>query len=197
MKLIVGLGNPGDEYKNTRHNLGFMTLDEYAKKHLGPQISWNEDKKFKAEIIKLSPELWLVKPQTYMNHSGMAVTLLANFYKIKPWDIWAVHDDIDLPVGKIRIRRGGASAGHHGIESIIKILGTSDFLRFRMGIGRGKLNKTKTADQNLHRREIEKYVLSLFNQREGSELKHLIKKATEALELSLDKGIEKAMNRFN
>jgi len=108
-----------------------------------------------------------------------------------------VHDDIDLPLGKIRIRKGGGSAGHNGVESIIKNLKTSDFVRFRLGIGRGKLNLQQTMDNNLHRREIERYVLSPFRDSEGSALRFLIKQSIKAIELSLQKGIEAAMNRFN
>jgi PTH1 family peptidyl-tRNA hydrolase len=111
--------------------------------------------------------------------------------------LWLVHDDIDLPLGKIRIRRGGGSAGHNGVESLINNLHFADFIRVRLGVGRGKLNKMHTADFNLHRREIEKYVLSPFRENEAGAVKHLIKKAAEALSLALNKGIEAAMNRFN
>lgn len=199
MRLIVGLGNPGDKFQYTRHNIGFMVVDRLVKDKLTLFRSlkaWKKEDKFSAEICKLD-DLIIIKPQTYMNLSGLAVSRVANFYKIKTSDIWVVHDDIDLPVGKIRIRKGGASAGHHGVDSIIKSLGTDDFVRIRLGIGRGKLNINRTADQNLHRRGIEKFVLSLFNQQEGSELKHMIKKASEAIKIALQDGIEKAMSRFN
>lgn len=199
MRLIVGLGNPGDKFKYTRHNIGFMVVERFVKDKLSLLSSlkaWKKEDKFSSEICKID-DLLVIKPQTYMNLAGLAVSRLSNFYKIPPVDIWVVHDDIDLPLGKIRIRKGGASAGHHGIESIIKEIGTSDFVRFRLGIGKGKLDKPHTADHNLHRREIERYVLSLFREGEASEVKHLIKKSAEALDFVLKKGMEKAMNRFN
>ncbi len=199
MKLIVGLGNPGEKFKYTRHNIGFMVVEKLVKDRLSllPSLkAWKKDEKFAAEICKID-DTFVIKPQTYMNLAGLAVAKVATFYKILTSDIWVVHDDIDLPLGKIRIRRGGASAGHHGIDSIMKSLGKSDFVRFRLGIGRGKLDKPHTADHNLHRREVEKFVVSLFREEEVTEEKHLIKKASEALEIALDKGIDKAMNRFN
>lgn len=206
MKLIVGLGNPGDKYIFTRHNIGFMVIERLVKDRLSLLRSlkaWKKEEKFLSEVCKApaSPQggddFIAIKPQTYMNLAGLAVVKIANFYKIDASNIWVIHDDIDLPLGKIRMRKGGASAGHHGIDSIIKNLGTSDFMRFRLGIGRGKLDKPHTADHNLHRREVEKFVVSLFKEGEASEVKHLIKNSSEALDLALKKGIEKAMNRFN
>lgn len=199
MKLIVGLGNPGDKFEYTRHNIGFMVVEKLVKERLSllPSLkAWKGEEKFSALVCKLDNCL-VVKPQTYMNYSGSAVSSLVNFYKIEPENVWVIHDDIDLPLGKIRIRKGGASAGHHGIDSIIKNIRTSDFIRFRLGIGQGKLDIKKSSDQNLHRRKIEKYVVSLFRTDEGSEVKHIIKKTVEALEIALEKGIEVAMNRFN
>lgn len=199
MRLIVGLGNPGDKFKYTRHNIGFMVVEKLVKNKLSllPSLKiWKRDENFVSEISKLD-DIIVIKPQTYMNLAGLAVLRVARFYKIVAGDIWVIHDDIDLPLGKIRIRRGGASAGHHGIDSIIKNLHASDFIRFRLGIGRGKLDLKKTADQNLHRREVEKYVVSLFRDNEAGEVKKLIKNAVTALEIALDKGMEKAMNRFN
>lgn len=199
MKLIVGLGNPGGKFEYTRHNIGFMVVDKLVKHKLSlfPSIkAWKKEEKFLAEICK-SENFIVVKPQNYMNLAGLSVSKLAKFYKIVQADIWVIHDDIDLPLGKIRIRQGGASAGHHGIESIIKEIGTSDFLRFRLGIGKGKLDKPHTADHNLHRREVEKFVVSPFRDSEGGEVKKLIKNAVEAVEIVLDKGLDVAMNRFN
>lgn len=199
MKLIVGLGNPGDKFQYTRHNIGFMVVEKFVKNRLPlppSQNAWKGDTKFSAQICKLNDCL-VVKPQIYMNYSGAAVLSLVNYFKITPSDIWVIHDDIDLPLGKIRIRRGGASAGHHGIDSIIKNLHSEDFFRFRLGIGRGKLDLKKTSDQNLHRRDVEKFVVSIFRDNEAGEAKKLIKKGVEALETALDKGIGKTMNRFN
>ena len=118
MKLIVGLGNPGGEYKDTRHNIGFMVVDKLAKELGVTDPSWNTDPKKNALTAKIG-EVLLVKPQTFMNKSGFAVSALMNFYKLTPADVWIIHDDIDLPLGKIKIREKGGSAGHHGIESII------------------------------------------------------------------------------
>lgn len=199
MKLIVGLGNPGEKHQYTRHNIGFMVVEKLVKKMLplSPSLkAWKEEAKFKAMVCKIDDAL-IIKPQTYMNRSGGAIQTLVNFYKIQIGDLWVVHDDIDLPVGKIRIRVGGGSAGHNGIESIIASLHRAEFLRFRLGIGRGKTDFVKSTSQNLHRREIEKYVLSPFKDNEGGEVKKLIKRGVEVLEIALSKGIEKAMNRFN
>jgi peptidyl-tRNA hydrolase, PTH1 family len=199
MKLIVGLGNPGNKYEYTRHNIGFMIVDKFVKDKLPlmPSLkAWKQDAKMAAHICKLD-DCIVVKPQTYMNNTGNAVLSIVNFYKIDINDVWVIHDDIDLPTGKIRIRTGGGSAGHNGIESIINILHNPEFVRFRLGIGKGKTDIQRTGDHNLHRREIEKYVLSPFKVNEGGEVKKLIKYCVEALELALDKGIETAMNRFN
>lgn len=199
MKLIVGLGNPGEKFLYTRHNIGFMVVDKFVKEKLSflqTLKAWKNDKKLAADVCKIGDVL-IIKPQTYMNLSGLSVSRVSSFYKINPEDIWVVHDDIDLPLGKIRIRKGGASAGHHGIESIIKELGTSDFVRIRLGVGKGKLDKPHTADHNLHQREIEKFVISPFTEHEAGELKKIIKHAVHALEISISEGLEKAMNRFN
>lgn len=200
MKLIVGLGNPGGKFTYTRHNVGFMVAEKFVKEKLSllPSLkAWKKEDKFKSEICLIRDEAVVIKPQTYMNLSGQAVSIVAHYYKIKTGDIWIVHDDIDLPLGKIRIRRGGASAGHHGIESIIRDLGAAETVRFRLGIGQGKLDREHTADHNLHRQDVEKFVVSLFKDNEAGELKKMIKKATEALESALEKGLEKTMNRFN
>lgn len=200
MKLIVGLGNPDEKFTYTRHNIGFMVVEKLVKELLPvgkSEKAWVGDKKFTAEYCKVNENLVLAKPHTYMNRSGISVSALLNFYKIAPAELWVIHDDIDLPLGKIRIRKGGSSAGHNGVESIINTLHFPDFFRFRLGIGRGKLDKTHTADFNLHRREIEKYVLSPFRSNEAGEVKKLIKRSSEALEMAISKGIETAMNRFN
>lgn len=199
MKLIVGLGNPGEKFLYTRHNIGFMVVERLVKDKLSllPSLkAWKREKKYPAEVCKIK-DLIVVKPLSYMNLSGLTVSRIVSFYKIALNDIWVVHDDIDLPLGKIRIRKGGASAGHHGIDSLIKSLGSADFTRFRLGIGKGKLDKPHTADHNLHRHEVEKFVVSPFRVNEGGEVKKLIKHSVEALEIAFDKGVEKAMNRFN
>lgn len=200
MKLIAGLGNPDSKYTYTRHNIGYMVVEKLAKQILPVEKSekaWVGDKKFTAEICKVENSLILVKPHTYMNRSGIAIAALSNYYNIEIADIWIIHDDIDLPLGKIRIRQGGSSGGHNGVESIIQNLPSADFIRFRLGIGRGKLDIKKTTDINLSRQGIEKFVLSPFKDREGGDATKMIKNAVKAVVLTLDEGLEKVMNRYN
>ena len=191
MKLIVGLGNPEVRYAKTRHNLGFEILDELTKKL--NLVDWVMEDKFKAELIK-APDLILVKPQTFMNHSGMAVKLLANYFKINPEDIIIIHDELDLPLGKIKARIGGAAAGHHGVESVISELGTDQFIRIRLGIGN---LKTNSGEHGRIAFNAEKFVLDPFMPNEKSQVKHMIKQALKALELVLEEGVEKAQNQYN
>lgn len=194
MKLLVGLGNPGEGYQDTRHNLGFTVLDEYAKKHLGPQISWREDKKFKAEILKLSNDLWLVKPQTFMNNSGIALFSLTTYYKLSTADLVIIHDDLDLPLGKIKIRLGGAAGGHHGVESIIDTLKSDKFIRVRLGIGNLHVQRSERSRQHV---DVEHFVLEEFIGNEKPKVKQMIKQSIAALELLLEKGLEAAQNQYN
>lgn len=196
MKLIVGLGNPGEQYADTRHNIGFMVVDKLAHELSSQDIAWEVKEKHQALVAKIG-DVVLVKPQTFMNASGSAVQRLVSFYKLTPEDVWVIHDDLDLPVGKVRMRVGGASAGHHGIDSIITALGSDQFLRIRLGIGRGKEAKVKTANKNFHRRFVIDFVLSRFTQSEAGALRHLVKKGTEAVRVGLFEGVDKAMNRFN
>lgn len=199
MKLIVGLGNPGEKYQDTRHNVGFMVVDRYIKDSLPLSLSskaWKLSEKFKAKICRINNNL-IIKPQTFMNLAGLAVAKIANFYKIEPVNIWVIHDDIDLPLGKIRLRMGGASAGHHGIDSIIEHLGMADFVRIRLGIGRGKLDVHKSSDVNLGKRAIEKFVISPFEAGEKSTARRMVKKCSEAIGYTLEQGLEKAKNKYN
>lgn len=191
MRLVVGLGNPGEKYQNVRHNLGFFALDEYVKKM--DSGSWIMDSKFKAEIIK-NEDLIFAKPQTYMNNSGLAVKLLATYYKIPTTDVIVVYDELDLPLGKIKVRMGGAAAGHHGVESIISALGTDQFIRVRLGIGN---LKTQSAEHKATHVSAEKFVLDSFIHSEKSQVKHMIKQAIKALDELLEKGLEYAQNQFN
>lgn len=208
MKLIVGLGNPGAEYQDTRHNLGFMVIEKLAKELASEEISWKEEDKFKALVAKIG-DVVLVKPITFMNSSGVAVASIMRYFKLDPSDVWVIHDDIDLPLGKIRIREKGSSAGHRGIESIIAELKTDVFVRFRLGIGRGKLfskgdSDTTTIEKGIagrshhgrHHWDIS-FVLSRFTQSEAGALKHLIKNGTEAVRIAITEGTDKAMARFN
>lgn len=197
MKLIVGLGNPGPEYSQTRHNIGFMVVDQLARDMIEGPISWVTDSKKNIATIK-SGDILFVKPMTFMNKSGFAVKALVDFYKLNPKeDVWVVHDDIDLPIGKIRIRQGGSSAGHNGVASIIEQLKTDDFLRFRMGIGRGKESTGKQADKNMHHRFVISFVLSHFRRGEIGDLRKLVKYGADAVNIALTEGIARAMNRFN
>lgn len=196
MKLIVGLGNPGEKYQDTRHNVGFLVIDKLARELASSTAEWEMMIKFNALMIKTG-DVILIKPQTYMNESGVSVAGLMKYYRMEPSDVWVIHDDLDLPLGKIRIRVGGASAGHHGVDSIIRELKTDAFTRFRLGIGNGKEAKEKSADQNLHRRSVIDFVLSRFNQSEAGQLKHIVKHGAEAVRTALIDGMDKAMNRFN
>lgn len=195
MKLIVGLGNPGEKYLRTRHNIGFMVLDHLLKDLTTLEKSvWRSDKS-KSEIAKIR-ETILVKPQTFMNECGWSVRKLADYYHVGPADIWVVHDDLDLPLGKIKIRQGGGTAGHHGLESIVEHLGTVDFVRFRLGVGRPQ-GHDAWGKLNIKRREVEKYVLSDFTFGEEKKSKEVVKKANKAIRIALEKDLTEAMNRFN
>ncbi|MDD5147660.1 MAG: aminoacyl-tRNA hydrolase [Candidatus Daviesbacteria bacterium] len=191
MKLIVGLGNPESRYAGTRHNLGFDVLDELVRKL--NLVDWVKEDKFKAELIK-TPELILVKPQTFMNNSGMAVRLLVDYFKISAEDIIVVYDELDLPLGKIKVRMGGAAAGHHGVESITSALGTGQFIRARLGIGNLRTQSGEHKGQSL---SAEKFVLEPFMPKEKTLVKHMIRQAIKALDLLLEKGLESAQNQFN
>lgn len=192
MKLIVGLGNPGDEYLGTRHNLGFSFLEE-LRKHLKIENDWQMNSKFNSEIIK-SEGLILARPQTYMNLSGDAIAKIANFYKIKPDNIVVVHDELDLLLGHLKIRKGGAAAGHHGVESVINSLGTPDFIRVRLGIGttQGFLGEHKRTSFSA-----EKFVMELFLPNETSSVKSMFKQALKGIDTLLKDGLEKAQNQYN
>ncbi len=195
MKLIVGLGNPEDHYINTRHNLGFEMIDELVKKMDGE--GWKMEEKFKSYILRYAQndkDLLFVKPQTYMNNSGMAVKSLISYYKIAPEEVIIIHDELDLPLGKIKVRLGGAAAGHHGVESIIAALGTDQFIRVRLGIGN---LKTKSSEHKHTHGSAEKYVLEPFLHSEHAPVKHMIKQAIKAVEILLEKGLPVAQNQFN
>ena len=132
MKLIVGLGNPGKKYEKCRHNAGFIVLDKFSKEK---KLKWEKSSKFESMIAEYE-DLILVKPQTFMNKSGVAVSKIVNFYKISPSDLIVIHDDVDLPLGSVKKQRGKNAAGHHGVEDIIEKIGTKDFWRIRVGVGK-------------------------------------------------------------
>lgn len=200
MILVAGLGNPGNKYKSARHNVGFMVVERLAKDLLPLFRSlraWRQDDRFKSEICKVNTSLLLVKPQTFMNNSGIGISLVRNYFKIKITDIWIVYDDIDLPLGKIRIRKGGGSAGHNGIRSAMESLGQNDFVRIRLGIGRGMKDSKKSSKKNISRSLVEKFVLSPFMDSEAGDAKKLVKHTSGAIQTCLKEGLEIAMNRFN
>ncbi len=189
MILIVGLGNPGERYAKTRHNLGFMVVDELARKWTKGEVKWEDNKKFNSYTLYPNSYTLLVKPQTSMNASGYAVAKLCNHLAIEPLsNLWVIHDDVDLPLGKIKIRIGGAAAGHHGVESIIQELETDQFARLRLGIG----HPGRGADA-----QVERYVLREFDINETGELRQMIKRSVKAIQVALVSGLERAMNQFN
>lgn len=205
MKLLVGLGNPGEKYQKTRHNLGFIVL-EHALKNYEPasQTVWTREDKFKADSAqfewkpKVGPleKVLLLKPKTFMNNSGLSVRLAASYYKLEPKDIWVIHDDIDLRLGALRIRLGGASGGHRGIESVMQELGTEMFWRFRLGIGH-PLRAHGKKNEKINNSNVDDFVLGEFNASERGDIKKLIHVASKALADALEEGLEVSINRFN
>lgn len=194
MKLIVGLGNPGEKYENSRHNLGFVTLNHLLKK-VTPlkETFWTENKKFKAEIkeIEINGEkIVLFKPMTFMNDSGKAVQAYSSYFKIDPQDIVVVHDELDMPLGKIRIRFGGSGGGHNGVNSIIERLGTDKFLRIRLGIGKEARRVGPHSDTS-------DYVLGTFESHEKGKVNSMVKQAIKDILLLQKHGIETYMSKYN
>ena len=191
MFLIAGLGNPGDKYTGTRHNLGFEVVNELRRKMDLPQFE--TDKKFKSEISKNSG-LILIKPLTFMNMSGMAISAVAEYFKVEPEEVIIIHDELDLPLGHIKIRLGGSDAGHHGVESVIKILGSDQFIRLRLGIG----NWHAVSGEHKHAAfNAEKFVVDQFLPGEKSKVKAMVKRAVKAVEAILTSGLDKAQNQYN
>ena len=184
MILIVGLGNPGEQYENTRHNVGFRAADQF-KRDLD-LADFVFDKKSNSFFSKNS-DLLIVKPDTYMNLSGQAVSSLSGYYKVGEENKIIVHDDIDLPIGQIKISKGRGSGGHKGVESIIKNLGTKNFIRIRIGIMPKKGKPKKTED----------FVLKKFNKEEKEIIDGIISKSVEAIRAIIKDGPEKAMSIFN
>jgi PTH1 family peptidyl-tRNA hydrolase len=188
LHLIVGLGNPGAEYAKTRHNAGFTLVEILAARW---QADWANERKFNARLARTERNgvrVLLCQPQTFMNLSGATVGALVNFYQLlPPWaGLLVVVDDADLPLGEIRLRAGGGNGGHHGLESVGQHLGTDDFARLRLGIGR--------ADGA---REITDYVLGRFDAAEAALMEKVLDRAAGQVECWLAAGIEKAMNQFN
>ncbi len=184
--LIVGLGNPGREYSKTRHNAGFLLVEDLAEEW---RADWKPEKRFQARVAKIERSgrrIFLCKPQTFMNASGEAVGALVRFYDVPPKNLLVVVDDADLPLGTIRLRKDGSSGGHHGLESIERHLGTRNFARLKIGIGRAE-----------GAREITDHVLGKFRADEKQLVEKVLESASGQVECWLDSGIEKAMNQFN
>jgi PTH1 family peptidyl-tRNA hydrolase len=179
--LVAGLGNPAPEYAGTRHNIGFAALDFFAQRE---SINFERQSKWGAMVGKFG-DIFLVKPLTFMNHSGGAVAAVADFYKIAPGNILAVLDDFALPLGRLRIRATGGPGGHNGLESVVVSLATEDVPRLRLGIGaapeRGSVD----------------YVLSRFFEEERSAVEAMVERAADAIKCAIDNGIVSAMNTFN
>lgn len=184
MKVIVGLGNPGKDYKDTRHNIGFMVLEELASRYTVEK----QESRFDAIIghVRIGTEkVLLVKPLTYMNLSGKAVQPLMHWYKLELEDLMVVYDDMDLPMGSLRIRASGGTGGHKGIASISERLASKDFARSRIGIGRPEAGETVG------------WVLGKFSNDEKEQIQIVVKNAADALEKWAKMGITEAMNAYN
>jgi PTH1 family peptidyl-tRNA hydrolase len=182
--LVVGLGNPGREYERTRHNAGWLALDELARRHGG---SWRS--KFSGSLAEVrlgDAKLALLKPETYMNESGRSVGAAARFFKVEPEQVLVVHDDVDLDSGRLQARSGGGLAGHNGLRSLAQHLGSQDFLRLRIGVGRpGRGDQRSVAD----------WVLSPFAPEEDPDA--LVSRSADAVETIVADGLEAAQQRFN
>ncbi|QDT34386.1 aminoacyl-tRNA hydrolase [Thalassoglobus polymorphus] len=185
MKIVVGLGNPGKKYVGTRHNIGFDVLAVLAQRFSADR--WKSS--FEAEVTDIqigSERVVLVAPQTFMNLSGRSVRAVVKFYKVSHSELLLVHDDMNLPTGRLRLRGTGSAGGQKGLQNTIDQLGTSDFARLRVGVGRppGKMDAAN-------------YVLQKFSKSEFSKMEHCVERAASAVECWVQDGVEKAMNEFN
>jgi PTH1 family peptidyl-tRNA hydrolase len=185
MRLVIGLGNPGAQYEHTRHNIGFRVVDMLAANY-----GWKWERRNRAMLASgtIGPEkIVLVKPLTYMNHSGEAVRELVHWYKLQPEDLLVIYDDLDLPTGKVRLRAKGSAGGHNGLDNIIRHLHTNQFPRLRIGIGRPTNHRVETIN----------YVLGIPPAEERTLLEIAEQRATEAVSMIIQKGLEMAMNSIN
>jgi PTH1 family peptidyl-tRNA hydrolase len=185
MKLVVGLGNPGSRYARTRHNVGFEVVEVIATRH---RLEWEAAPRgTEADISRWrASDVLLAKPLTFMNASGPPVVSLARFFKIEIHDLLVVVDDANLELGRLRTRSAGSAGGHNGLKSVIQALGTDQFPRMRVGVGRGEA-----------RRDLADHVLAKFEPDEGSAVAEMIERASEAVELFVADGIQPVMNKFN
>lgn len=189
MKIIVGLGNIGEKYEKTRHNVGFMVIEKLAKEL---SANFKNKPKFIAEIAEAeynNEKLILVKPTTYMNRSGDAVSRIANFYKTKPEDLILIYDDIDLPLGVIRIKQEGSAGTHNGMKSVIECMNSASIPRIKIG--------TESRGILIPKKETVDFVLSKFSSKEKPTIKKSIEKAAASVLTILKEGIEEAMRKFN
>ena len=192
-RLIVGLGNPGERYARNRHNIGFMCIENYAQKY-GIRLNRKQATSRIGTGEILGHDVILVKPETFMNRSGLAVNRLRQKHQVRRDYIIVVHDDLDLPPGRIRIRPVGSSAGHKGITSVIDHLGRNDFARIRVGIGRpaGTDDSAGVGDA-----DIVTYVLGDLTPEEEETFREVIPRVGEAIDLILTEGLQAAMNKYN
>lgn len=191
MKLIVGLGNPGRSYANNRHNLGFICLSYFAQTHSLRFYSRQGQARIGSGDVA-GNKVVVARPQTYMNQSGQAVSRLVRKFKISLDDLLVIHDDLDLPLAKIRIRPGGSAAGHKGVESIIAELGSQDFARIRVGIGQPAAGASGISET-----DIVTYVLSDFPPEERRIITQVIPTVSEAILCFLSEGLTAVMNKYN
>lgn len=185
VRLIVGLGNPGSKYQGTRHNVGFEVIDALARRF---ELSFgaSPSEAVMARARRSGAQVILAKPLTYVNRSGEAVNSLQRYYRIDLDAVLVVADDVNLPLGRLRAREGGSDGGHHGFGSIIKTLGTEEFARLRVGVGRGD-----------ERRDLADHVLARFDEAERDGIKVAIQHAADAVDVFVSDGIDAVMNRFN
>ena len=185
MIVIVGLGNPGRQYENTKHNIGFITLDRFADKH-DIKISKSKFRALVGEGIVEDKKVMLVKPQTFMNLSGESVSAIVDYYDIESDELFVVYDDIDIPIGSIRIRKKGSGGSHNGMKSIISRLDSDAFARFRIGIG---------ADRGYV--PLKDYVLTGFDSEHLDSIRGAVDRCVDAVDCMIVDGIEKAMQNYN
>jgi len=188
VRLVVGLGNPGRQYEGTRHNVGFMVLDELARRH---GVEFAADGRRQGEIARVPGRPWaMVKPMTFMNLSGRCASGFAHFFKIPSVQVLVVYDDVDLPLGSLRLREGGSAGGHNGLASIIEHFGTDKIPRLRVGIGEEGGTRPKGDDMVGH-------VLSNFREEERKGLRDLLDRAAAAVDCAMGEGLAAAMNLYN
>jgi PTH1 family peptidyl-tRNA hydrolase len=194
MKLVVGLGNPGAEYRETRHNVGFLVIDELARRWGVEQ--WRESfESLACKTVRGSEPVLLCKPLTFMNLSGRAVGGVAGFYKVPVEDLLVVTDDVALPLGRLRARRGGSDGGHNGLKSVAQSLGTQGYARLRIGVGRG--DRQAADGRVVGRPDMVDHVLGRFRPDERDTISAAILRAADASEVFISEGIERVMNVFN